>query len=222
MSINTPAAAGQPRPIPSRRTPVPAPPATTSAACAQDGGTYRGIAAAAGLAPTTVHDLASGRRRPPPAPPPPSSPSPAQAMPRARLDAGGTRLRLRALHVMGHGSARIARAAGVREMTIRELVRGDARPSARSCATRSPPSTTPGGTSAPPNAPAPNAAPPPPPAATRHRRELVRRRRPGRRPARRPRLPAPARLETRHRHRHRPRHPPTRPTPPEEPHMTAR
>ena len=50
-----------------------------------------------------------------------------QAIPRARLDAGGTRLRLRALHVMGHGSARIARAAGVREMTIRALVRGDAR-----------------------------------------------------------------------------------------------
>ena len=48
-------------------------------------------------------------------------------MPRARLDAGGTRLRLRALHVMGHGSARIARALGVRETTIRELVRGDAR-----------------------------------------------------------------------------------------------
>ena len=49
------------------------------------------------------------------------------ALPRARLDAGGTRLRLRALHVMGHGSARIARAAGVREMTIRALVTGDAR-----------------------------------------------------------------------------------------------
>jgi hypothetical protein len=45
---------------------------------------------------------------------------------RARLDAGGTRLRLRALHVMGHGSARIARALGVREMTIRRLTRGDA------------------------------------------------------------------------------------------------
>jgi hypothetical protein len=45
--------------------------------------------------------------------------------PRARLDAGGTRLRLRALHVMGHGSARIARALGVREKTIRRLVRGD-------------------------------------------------------------------------------------------------
>src|ERR1700730_1900031 len=47
------------------------------------------------------------------------------AGPRARLDAGGTRLRLRALHVMGHGSARIARALGVREETIQRLVRGD-------------------------------------------------------------------------------------------------
>jgi hypothetical protein len=45
----------------------------------------------------------------------------------ARLDAGGTRLRLRALHVMGHGSARIGRARGVREETIQRLVRGDAR-----------------------------------------------------------------------------------------------
>src|SRR5579859_5656796 len=45
--------------------------------------------------------------------------------PRARLDAGGTRLRLRALHVMGHGSARISRALGVREETIQRLVRGD-------------------------------------------------------------------------------------------------
>ena len=47
------------------------------------------------------------------------------AGPRARIDAGGTRLRLRALHVMGHGSARIARALGVREETIQRLVRGD-------------------------------------------------------------------------------------------------
>jgi hypothetical protein len=46
-------------------------------------------------------------------------------VPRARVDAGGTRLRLRALHVMGHGSARIARAIGAREMTIRALTRGD-------------------------------------------------------------------------------------------------
>src|SRR6266849_6428458 len=44
-----------------------------------------------------------------------------------RLDAGGTRLRLRALHVMGHGSARISRALGVREDTVQRLVRGDAR-----------------------------------------------------------------------------------------------
>jgi hypothetical protein len=43
-----------------------------------------------------------------------------------RLDAGGTRLRLRALHVMGHSSARIARALGIRELTIQRLVNGDA------------------------------------------------------------------------------------------------
>ena len=43
-----------------------------------------------------------------------------------RVDAGGTRLRLRALHVMGHGSARIARAVGVHPTTIRQLVRGNA------------------------------------------------------------------------------------------------
>jgi hypothetical protein len=45
----------------------------------------------------------------------------------SRLDAGGTRLRLRALHVMGHASARISRALGVREETIQRLVRGEAR-----------------------------------------------------------------------------------------------
>ena len=78
-----------------------------------------------------------------------------QAVPRGRVDAGGTRLRLRALHVMGHGSARIARALGVREMTIRQIVRGDARTvSPRLRDARSPTCTTPGGTSAPPPAPA--------------------------------------------------------------------
>ena len=46
---------------------------------------------------------------------------------RDRIDAGGTRLRLRALHVMGHGSARIARALHVRPQTITEIVRGRAR-----------------------------------------------------------------------------------------------
>ena len=48
-------------------------------------------------------------------------------VPRVRLDAGGTRLRLRALHVMGHGTTRIARALGVRQTTIQDLVSGDAR-----------------------------------------------------------------------------------------------
>ena len=60
--------------------------------------------------------------------------APRSTGPRDRLDAGGTRLRLRSLHVMGHGSARIARALGVREETIQRLVRGataDVRPNLR-------------------------------------------------------------------------------------------
>jgi transcriptional regulator with XRE-family HTH domain len=93
----------------------------------QDGSTYSGIASAAGLAPATVSDLARGRRR--------STHGTAAAVlamhdgtvPRARVDAGGTRLRLRALHVMGHGTTRIARALGVRQTTIQDLVSGDAR-----------------------------------------------------------------------------------------------
>src|SRR5205823_8862187 len=78
----------------------------------QSGGSYRAIAAAAGVGPMTVHDIAAGRR--------PATPGTAAALlavtgdtlPRGRVDADGTRLRLRALHVMGHSSARIARAAG--------------------------------------------------------------------------------------------------------------
>jgi hypothetical protein len=65
---------------------------------------------------TAVRHLTFGRHR-----------IPRDTVSRVRLDAGGTRLRLRALHVMGHGSARIARALGVREETIQQLVRGDAR-----------------------------------------------------------------------------------------------
>ena len=127
MSINTPAPAGQHRTDPRQPDSGPGAARDYARRLRESGGTYRGIAAAAGLAPTTVHDLVSGRR--------PGTPYTAtalravtsQAIPRARLDAGGTRLRLRALHVMGHGSARIARALGVREIAIRELVRGDAR-----------------------------------------------------------------------------------------------
>ena len=78
------------------------------------------------LAPTTVRDLASGRR--------PATPYTTTAVlavttatpPHTPVDANGTRLRLRALHVMGHSSARIARAAGASDKTIRTLVRGNA------------------------------------------------------------------------------------------------
>jgi plasmid maintenance system antidote protein VapI len=91
-----------------------------------EGGTYRSIAAGAGLAHGTVHDLVIGRRPPTPATTRAILSVHSTAIERARADADGTRLRLRALHVMGHGSARIARALGVRETTIRHLVRGDA------------------------------------------------------------------------------------------------
>jgi transcriptional regulator with XRE-family HTH domain len=92
----------------------------------EQGGTYRSIAGAAGLAPATVHDVESGRRNPTPATTRALATVTGGSLRRARVDAGGTRLRLRALHVMGHGSARIARAVGVREKTIREIARGDA------------------------------------------------------------------------------------------------
>jgi hypothetical protein len=93
----------------------------------QDGGTYRSIAAAATLSPGAVHRLASGRRRAQPGTAAAVLTVTSPALPQARLDATGIRLRLRALHVMGHGSARIARAVGVHPVTIRKLVRGDAR-----------------------------------------------------------------------------------------------
>ena len=92
-----------------------------------DGGTYRSIAAAAALSPGAVHRLASGRRRAQPGTAAAVLTVTSPALPQARLDATGTRLRLRALHVMGHGSARIARATGAHPTTIRKLVRGDAR-----------------------------------------------------------------------------------------------
>jgi hypothetical protein len=93
----------------------------------QQGGTYRSIAAAAVLSPDTVYALASGHRRAQPGTAAAVLTVISPALPHARLDATGTRLRLRALHVMGHGSARIARAAGAHPQTIRKLVRGDAR-----------------------------------------------------------------------------------------------
>jgi hypothetical protein len=93
----------------------------------QQGGTYRSIAGAAVLSPATVYAMASGSRRAQPGTATAVLTVTSGTLPRARLDAGGTRLRLRALHVMGHSSARIARAAGVHPTTIRNLVRGDGR-----------------------------------------------------------------------------------------------
>ena len=130
----------------------------------QDGSTYRGIATAAGLDRATVSDLARGRRRPTHGTITAVLAVTSKSVLRGRVDAGGTRLRLRALHVMGHGSARIARALGIREMTIRQIVRGDTRTISLNSATTSPTCTTPGATDAPPPAPGSTAAPPPPPA----------------------------------------------------------
>ncbi|MGH3185663.1 MAG: hypothetical protein ACRDPY_00835 [Streptosporangiaceae bacterium] len=90
-----------------------------------DGGTYRSIAAAAALSPATVSALATGRRRAHPATATAVLTVTARTLPRSRPDTNGTRLRLRALHIMGHGSARIARAVGAHPRTIRKLVRGD-------------------------------------------------------------------------------------------------
>ena len=127
MSINTPAGS----------VPAPADPPypTTGPAAARahvrglrhDGGTYAGIATAAGLAAATVSDLASGRRRSTPGTTSAVLTVTSDAVRPIRLDAGGSRLRLRALHVMGHGSAQIARALHVRETTIAQLVSGNAR-----------------------------------------------------------------------------------------------
>jgi hypothetical protein len=93
----------------------------------QHGGTYRSIAAAAAVAPTTVHDLAVGRRDGTGSIARALLAVTSEALPQGRMDAGGTRLRLRALHVMGHSSARIARAVGASDKTIRKLVRGDSK-----------------------------------------------------------------------------------------------
>ncbi len=127
MSINTPAAPG---PAPDG----PPYPATGPGAARahvrrlrQDGSTYQAIATAAGLDPATVSGLVTGRRHPNRGTTTAVLAVTSGTVPRGRLDAGGTRLRLRALHVMGHGSARIARALGVRETAISALVRGDAR-----------------------------------------------------------------------------------------------
>ena len=115
----------------SRPTPVPLPQPSTGPRATgdhvrrlrQDGGTYSGIAVGGLTSAAAPGLLSSGRRAP--ADTTTVMALTSSAMPRDRVDAGGTRLRLRALHVMGHSSARIARAVGVDPTTIRDLVRGD-------------------------------------------------------------------------------------------------
>jgi transcriptional regulator with XRE-family HTH domain len=127
MSINAPAGPGPAPADPPYPQTGPAAARAHVRRLRQDGGTYQGIATAAGLAPATVAGLAAGRRRPTRGTTAAVLAVTSQALPRGRVDAGGTRLRLRALHVMGHSSARIARALGASEKTIRQLVRGDAK-----------------------------------------------------------------------------------------------
>ena len=131
----------------------------------QQGGTCRSIAAVAVLSPDTVCALACGHRRAQPGTAAAVLTVASPALPHARLDATGTRLRLRALHVMGHGSARIARTAGVHPATIRKLVRGQARTVSAQLRDAIADVYDAWWDNAPPAAPASN-APPPPPRAT--------------------------------------------------------
>src|SRR5580700_9137264 len=85
----------------------------------QDGAASRAIVP--GPAPATTHELASARNRLTRVAAAAPLTVPTDAVPPARLDAGGTRLRLRALHVMGHNCVRIARALDVGETAIQEL-----------------------------------------------------------------------------------------------------
>ena len=136
MSINTPAGPGPLPADPPHPAAVPGPGAGRARIRRpRQDSTYRAFAAA-GLAPDTTGGLSRGRRRPVRGTAAAFLAVRADAGPRARLDAGGTRLRLRALHVMGHGSARIARALGVRETAIRDLVAATPAPSARNSVTR--------------------------------------------------------------------------------------
>ena len=127
MSIKTPAAPGPLPGGPPHRQAGPGAARAHVRRLHQDGRTYQAIATTAGLAPATVSGLAAGRRRPTRGTTTAILAVTSATVPRGRVDAGGTRLRLRALHVMGHGSARIARALGVRETAVSQLVRGDAR-----------------------------------------------------------------------------------------------
>jgi hypothetical protein len=125
MSINTPASPVPLPPDPRRPGTGPGDARVRIGRLHQDGSSSR--VTLAGLAPATTNDLASNSDRLTCVAAAAALAVPADAVPAARLDAGGTRLRLRALHVMGHNCVRIARALDVSETAIRNLLRGDAR-----------------------------------------------------------------------------------------------
>ncbi len=110
---------------PSRLRADPAPVRAHLAQLRADGGTYEAIAAAAGLSPMTVHALLNRDSRITPGVAAAVLAVSSSDVHRIRVDAGGTRLRLRALQVMGHGSARVARVTGASEQAIQKLARGD-------------------------------------------------------------------------------------------------
>ena len=127
MSINTPAPPGPLPADPPHPGPGPGDAPIRIRRLHHDGSTHRAASTAVGPAPATVHDLARGRGRLTGGTAAAALTMTAEDAPRARLDATGTRLRLRALHVMGHTCVRIAYALDVSETTIKDLVRGDAR-----------------------------------------------------------------------------------------------
>jgi hypothetical protein len=124
MSINTPASPVPPPADPRRPGTAPSDARDCIRRLHRDGGISHAIV---GLAPAPMHNRTSGRDRRTCAAAVAPLTVPADTVPPARLDAGGTRLRLRALHVMGHNCVRIARALNVGETAIHELIRGDAR-----------------------------------------------------------------------------------------------
>jgi hypothetical protein len=90
------------------------------------GGSYEAIAHAAGLGAMTVHAVMNSDTWILPSTADALLAVTAGGLELRRIDAGSTRLRLRSLVAMGHGSARLARALGVHPETVQRLVRGEA------------------------------------------------------------------------------------------------
>jgi hypothetical protein len=91
----------------------------------QGGGSYNAIAAAAGISTMTVHAIACSHGRITTATAAALLAVDPAGVRKVRVDAGGTRLRLRALHVMGHDCTRIARATRTSGQALQKITRGD-------------------------------------------------------------------------------------------------